>query len=168
MERVAKDHPVVTGEAVRAAMRRVPSAVTVVTVGGAEPRGITIGSFVTVSLDPPLVSFNVQHSARINADLERGALFAVHILAADQGGVSDLFADPDLSGSGQFAQVEHETDSRGVPAISGVLARFLCTVQAVYPAGDHSIILGHALGLDSSGSGDALLYLNRSYRSIND
>lgn len=166
MDPLAKDHREVTGDDIRAAMRRVPAAVTVVVVGGAAPRGITIGSFVTVSLDPPLVSFNVQRSARIHDDLAKETRFAVHVLSKEQEELSEVFADADLSGSDQLSRVEHVLDANGVPAISDVIARFFCSVEAVYPAGDHSIILGRVLELESSDSGDALLYLNRSYRSI--
>ncbi len=166
MDGLAKDRLDVTGEDVRSAMRRVPAAVTVVVIGGARPRGITIGSFVTVSLDPPLVSFNVQRSARIHDELEQAPRFAVHVLSGGQEEVSEIFADPDLSGAEQFARVEHHRDSDGVPVITGAIARFVCSVEAVYPAGDHSIILGRALELESSESGDALLYVNRSYRSL--
>ncbi|MFT4603795.1 MAG: 3-hydroxy-9,10-secoandrosta-1,3,5(10)-triene-9,17-dione monooxygenase reductase component [Rhodothermales bacterium] len=166
MDGLTKDRSVVSGEDVRAAMRRVPMAVTVVVVGGDTPRGITIGSFVTVSLDPPLVSFNVQRSARIHAEMETAPRFAVHILSSAQEGLSEIFADPDQSGVGQFAKVDHHLDSHGIPVIPDVIARFACSVEAVYPAGDHSIILGRALELDSNESGEALLYLNRSYRSL--
>ncbi len=163
MEGVSKEP---SGDAIRSVMRRVPSSVTVVVVGGAEPRGITIGSFVTVSLDPPLVSFNVQHSARIHDELGRDRRFAVHVLAAGQERISDIFADPDLTGMEQLGQVDDRLDGHGVPVIPGAIARFACTVEAVYPGGDHSIILGRALELDSGAPGEALLYLNRSYRSV--
>ena len=168
MDGSAQDAVDVTGDDIRSAMRRVPAVVTVVVVGGAAPRGITIGSFVTVSLDPPLVCFNVQHSARIHSELESTPRFAVHLLTSGQEEISEIFADPDLSGEEQFAKVEHHRDEAGLPVIPDVMARFVCSVEAVYPAGDHSIFLGRALELESTGSGQALLYLNRSYRSVKD
>ncbi|NNE71251.1 MAG: flavin reductase family protein [Rhodothermales bacterium] len=149
-------------------MRRVPTPVTVVTIGGTEPRGITIGSFVTVSLEPPLVSFNVQHSARIHDSLLAAERFAVHVLSSDQGSHSELFADPELSGAEQLSQVMHRLDASGVPVLDGVLSRFLCSVEGTQTAGDHTIVVGRVLELEARDSGDALLYLNRAYRSLGD
>lgn len=156
----------VTGDAIRAAMRRVPTPVTVVTIGGTHPRGITIGSFVTVSLDPPLVSFNVQQSARIHDEIVGSERFAVHILASDQAVLSDLFADPDLTGEEQLGQVAHELDASGLPDLEGALARFVCETVSGQEAGDHTIIVGRVLNLRARDSGEALLYLNREYRFI--
>lgn len=166
MNRGGKADTGVTGDAIRVAMRRVPTPVTVVTIGGTHPRGITIGSFVTVSLDPPLVSFNVQQSARIHDHLVGSERFAVHILASNQAALSDLFADPDLSGREQLGRVAHKLDADGVPDLDGVLARFLCQTVSRQEAGDHTIIVGRVLELRARDAGEALLYLNREYRSI--
>jgi flavin reductase (DIM6/NTAB) family NADH-FMN oxidoreductase RutF len=156
----------VTGDDVRTAMRTVPAPVTVVVIGGADPRGITIGSFVTVSLEPPMVSFNVQQSAQIHDDLLQCERFAIHVLASDQSGYSEVFADPGLSGAEQFARVEFLVGSDGLPSLSGTLVRFLCTFEASHEVGDHSLILGRIESIGPVATADALLYVNRGYGAI--
>jgi flavin reductase (DIM6/NTAB) family NADH-FMN oxidoreductase RutF len=75
----------VPGDAFRAVMRRVPSPVVVVTAQGPrEARGITIGSFTSLALDPPLVSFNVGCGARMHEVMEACDRFAVHVLGEEQ------------------------------------------------------------------------------------
>ncbi|NNE36302.1 MAG: flavin reductase, partial [Rhodothermales bacterium] len=65
-------------------MRRVASPVTVVTAGrGDEARGITIGSFTSASLDPPLITFNLSRRARMHSLLPRTDRFVVHVLGDD-------------------------------------------------------------------------------------
>lgn len=158
----------VTGDAIRAAMRRVPSVVTVVTVGAPEPRGITIGSFVTVSLEPPLVSFNVQRKARMHDQMTVGRRFAIHVLSADQAEFSNLFADPDLTGAEQLRRSGASTDAAGIPALPGALIRFECKVKDLLPAGDHSIVLGTVKEISRRNEGHALLYFDRDYRSLSE
>ncbi|MBO6576710.1 MAG: flavin reductase family protein [Rhodothermales bacterium] len=162
----AASFPAVTGDAIRAAMRRVPSAVTVVTVGGAEPRGITIGSFVTVSLEPPLVSFNVQRSARVHDLLLDSTRFAVHVLMEGQDRISEVFADPDLDAEAQLTAGGAVLDEHGVPMLKECLVRFECRPEASFPAGDHTLVLGRVEKLSSRTSGHALLYLNRDYHHL--
>ncbi|MFT5143954.1 MAG: 3-hydroxy-9,10-secoandrosta-1,3,5(10)-triene-9,17-dione monooxygenase reductase component [Rhodothermales bacterium] len=158
--------PEVTGDDVRAAMRSVPAPVTVVVIGGPDPRGITIGSFVTVSLEPPMVSFNVQQSAQIHDDLLRSERFAVHVLASDQSRYSEVFADPGLTGAEQFARVDFLVGADGLPSLSGTLVRLLCTLEASHPVGDHSLVLGRIESIGPVAQVDALLYVNRGYSGI--
>ena len=74
------------GSAIRGLMRRAPQLVTVVTASGPEgPRGITVSSFIPVSLDPPLVLVSIMNAARAHAAIAAGA-FRVHLLASDQAG----------------------------------------------------------------------------------
>jgi flavin reductase (DIM6/NTAB) family NADH-FMN oxidoreductase RutF len=149
-------------------MRTVPTPVTVVVIGGADPRGITIGSFVTVSLEPPMVSFNVQKSAQMHDDLLRSERFAVHVLASDQSACSEVFADPGLTGDEQFARVEFVVGSDGLPSLSGSLVRFLCTFEASHEVGDHSLILGHIESIGPVAETGALLYVNRGYSAVSE
>jgi flavin reductase (DIM6/NTAB) family NADH-FMN oxidoreductase RutF len=147
-------------------MRRVPSAVTVVTVGGEEPRGITIGSFTSTSLNPPLISFNVQQEARAHGLLEKAAEFAVHVLSADQAPLSDHFADPSLDSRQQFEGIAHERMAGGLPILEGASAVFRCTLFARYDAGDHSIFVALVGSVELGPNTGAVLYMDRQYREV--
>ncbi len=149
-------------------MRRVPSPVTVVTAKGAEEaRGITIGSFVSVSLDPPLITFNVHRKARMHAILTAANRYAVHILRAEQAHLSELFARADLTGEEQFAQVSFTPALEdGLPILNDVLGVLYCTPYAVHVAGDHSIFVGKVAAVALGEEGAPLLYFNRGYYTL--
>lgn len=151
----------------RAAMRRVPSTVTVVTAAGAdEARGITIGSFTSVSLDPPLICFNVQKEAQMHPLITTTPRFAVHILNDEQVHLSDHFAVPDRTGAEQFAGVPYRREADGLPILDDALAVFHCRLYAIYEAGDHSIILGEVVDVEVAGEGGPVLYYERTYRGL--
>lgn len=158
---------VVDGEALRLVMRRVPSPVTVVTAAvGEERRGITIGSFTSVSLEPPLVSFNVSRDAQMHAVITVADRFAVHLLSDRQDDLSNHFAVPDLSPHEQFGGIPHHLEPDGTPIVADVLAVLHCVPYAVYEAGDHSIVVGEVVRIDEGRDGSALLYYDRSYHTV--
>lgn len=155
------------GEALRGAMRRVPSPVVVVTAAGEEEaRGITIGSFTSVSLEPPLISFNVGRDTRMFGVITAAARFAVHLLSEEQAHLCNRFALPDLSGAAQFEEVPHRLDEQGTPVLEDVLAVLHCRRYAVYDAGDHVILLGEVVEIEQVSEGEPILYYNRDYRSV--
>ena len=158
----------IDGEMLRTVMRRVPSPVTVVTAAGAEEmRGITIGSFTSVSLDPPLVSFNVAKEAQMHDVLLGAAHFVVHVLTDEQAHLSDHFAVPDVSGAEQFADVDYRLDeAHGTPVLDDVVARLDCTPYAFYEAGDHTIVVGEVTALDVNPTAGPVLYFDRRYCSV--
>lgn len=159
-------HLPVDGEQLRAAMRHVPATVTIVTVGAPEPRGVTIASFSSVSLDPPLVSFNVQKGARVHPLIEAADRYAVHVLRSDQVALSDHFADPTLDGPRQFEGLNVVEGPDGLPILPDALAVFECEPWAVYDAGDHSLIVGRVIRVEALDEGEPVLYYQRSYRRV--
>ena len=157
------------GEALRRVMRQVPSPVSVVTAsdGNGEIRGITIGSFTSASLRPPLLSFNISRDARIYDLLTRADRFALHVLHEGQAHLSDRFATPDMPGAEQFRAVDYEVDVHGAPVLAGVMTVLLCTRHAVYDAGDHSIVLGLVTDIrEADTDRRPLVYFDRSYRRV--
>jgi flavin reductase (DIM6/NTAB) family NADH-FMN oxidoreductase RutF len=160
------------GEALRRVMRRVPSPVVVVTVGdtAAGPaRGITIGSFTSVALEPPLVSFNVAHDAATHDLLPEGGRFVVHVLGEHQAHLGTHFAMPGRTGAEQLASVPHtRPDDDGPPLLDDVTARLHCTVHATVPAGDHTLVLGRLVAVDDLPDRGAVLYYRRAYRRVGD
>lgn len=150
-------------------MRLVPSTVTVVTAASeSEMRGITIGSFTSVSLDPPLVSFNVSRDAQMFPVITGASRFAVHLLGEEQAPLSNHFAIPDISGWEQFENVAYHVDQHGTPILEDTLLIFFCSMYRVYEAGDHSIILGQVEEIELVREGGPLLYYDRSYRPVGD
>ena len=158
----------VEGRVFRTAMRRVPSPVVVVTAKGErEARGITIGSFTSVALDPPLVSFNVGRESRMYEVMETCSRFAVHVLGEGQAHLAKRFAKPDLTGSEQFEAVPHTRDAQGIPLLDDVTARFHCTPHDAVPAGDHVLYVGLVVGVDDEQPDrGAVLYYKSSYRGV--
>ena len=156
-----------TEEDLKAVMRRVPAAVTVVTAGsGDEARGMTVGSFTSVSLEPLLVSFNVGKVAAMKTVLIGTDHFYVHLLEEHQEEISNTFARPDLHGSEQFADVMHRFDAHGTPILVETLAYIRCEKIAVYDAGDHCLIIGKVEEVQHLREGRPLIYYERGYRSV--
>ena len=158
----------IEGAALRRVMRHVPSPVTVVTAAeGRQRRGITIGSFTSVALDPPLVSFNVAHDASIYDLIVQVPHFAVHVLAEEQAHLAEHFAIPDLTSAEQFEAVSHRIGRHGLPLLDDVAAVLYCTPHDTVMAGDKTILFGLVTDAEllrpEAGS---VLYYKRSYRGI--
>ncbi|MFJ1749283.1 flavin reductase family protein [Streptomyces sp. NPDC088116] len=135
----------VTADALRAVARCLPTGVTVVTGGqGEDVHGMTVNSFGTLSLAPPLVSFSLGAGARIRALIERYGGFVVNVLAAEQASLARKFADPDRPvGLDGFAGVETgRTSPYGGLRLPGSLAHFTCDSARFLAVGDHVIVVG--------------------------
>jgi len=159
----------INGETLRQVMRRVPSPVTVVTAADAhEARGITIGSFASVSLEPPLVCFNVNHEAQMHDVILEAPRFAVHVLGEEQAHLANHFAVPDRSGAEQFRAVPHQVNEDGTPVLDDVTAVLYCVHHNVFTAGDKSIIIGRVVDVRLLESRGAVLYYERTYRGVGD
>lgn len=157
----------VHGDMLRAVMRRVASPVTVVTAAAGEPRGATIGSFTSASLEPPLISFNVQKDSGLHETLLAADTFAVHLLGAEQADLAEQFAMPDLTSEVQFRDVPHAwAGAEAPPVLHGVFGVLHCRRWARYDAGDHSLFLGEVLRVSEGEATGPLLYYDRSYRAV--
>lgn len=127
--------------AFRACLGQFATGVTVITCRAADghPCGITANSFSSVSLDPPLILWNIAKSSNsLQAYLDAPS-FAVHVLAEDQEDLSVHFARTDHT---LFDGIRHSVSGRGVPLLPDCAAIFECSTYATYDAGDHHIILG--------------------------
>ena len=147
-------------------MRNVPSVVTVVTMGDDSGAwGITIGSFVSLSLDPPLICFNVQRSIRIHDPIVKADRYVVHVLREDQADLSDLFASSEMPREQQFNNVEYTMES-GCPVLKDAFIRFHCSRHDVLSGGDHSILLGLVNDVTRGTAGRPVVYHRRAYHGI--
>jgi flavin reductase (DIM6/NTAB) family NADH-FMN oxidoreductase RutF len=161
----------VEGNVFRTAMRRVPSPVVVVTAEGTregqtEARGITIGSFTSVALDPPLVSFNVGCESRMYPLMETCSRFAVNVLGEGQAHLAKRFAVPGLTGTEQFEAVPHTRNAHGTPTLDGVSARLHCIPHDSIEAGDKKLYVGLVVQVDERPDDGAVLYYRSSYRGV--
>ena len=130
--------------AFREALRKLPTCVTVVTTRDADgrPHGITIGSFSSVSLQPPLVLWTLQRAAWSHRLYVSAQHFAVNVLSADQAGLSSRFASRVAE---RFDDVLVDTGLFGLPLIRDCLATLECAATNSHDAGDHTIFVGEVL-----------------------
>lgn len=130
----------------RKVLGHFPTGVTVVTAApDGKPAGLTIGSFTSVSLDPPLVGFLPGKASDSWPDIERAGRFCVNVLAADQGDACWTFA---RDGDDRFAGFSWRPSPLGSPILHGVIAWIDCTIQDVIETGDHFFVTGLVDSLD--------------------
>jgi len=126
----------------RKALGRFATGVAVVTARTPSgPIGVTINSFASVSLSPPLILWSPAKASSRHAPFVSAADFAVHVLAAGQKSLCDHF----IRAASGFDSLAHTMNEQGVPLLDGCAAIFECSREAVHDAGDHSIILGRVL-----------------------
>lgn len=136
----------------REALGRFATGVTVVTARGPDgaPMGMTVNSFTSVSLEPPLVLWCPARSSRRHDAFAAAPAFAVHVLGAEQMGLCLRFTG---NGPG-FDGLPMQDNDDGVPVLPAAAARFDCRAVACHPAGDHSIMLGEVLRVTVAGPAD--------------
>lgn len=132
------------GESLREVMRVYPQGVAVVTAVSPEegPRGITVSSFISLSLDPPLVLISIIRSAQAHDAIEKAGTFAVNVLGEDQGGLSEHFATPGLSSEEQFRPVAHRAGKTRSPLLTDCLAYLDCQLVEAIMRADHTLFIG--------------------------
>ena len=148
----------------RSLMARFATGVTVVTsVGPGGPAGMTANAVASLSLDPLLVMVGFELQSRTLAAVRQSGLFAVNVLASNQEEISRVFAGKQPEAE-KFAGCPHG-ECLGVPVIDGALAWLCCQVDAVYPGGDHVIVVGNVLEMGGNG-GEPLLFYGGDYRRL--
>lgn len=142
----------------RDTLGRFATGVTLVTTRTAEgPLGITVNSFASVSLNPPLVLWSpARRSSRFPA-FEAATHFAIHVLSADQKEIAKRFA----SSGGPFDDLDYTTGENGTPLLSGCCARFECRHSAGHDGGDHLIVVGEVVRFEENDLPPLLFYRGR-------
>lgn len=153
----------VTGHSFKDALSRFATGVCVVTAMGdaGSPDGLTISSFTSVSLDPPLVLFCLGRKNEALVRAARNGRFAVNILSEDQEEISEIFASQLAY---KFARVACTPGASGCPLIKDALAAIECSLHASYEGGDHLIVLGLVERLSVLGGKPLLRYRGRYLR----
>ena len=130
----------------RTVLGHFPTGVTVITAMGSDgPAGLAVGSFFSVSLDPPLVGFCPGKASSNWPAIRDAGAFCVNILAEDQEDVCRVFA---AKGADKFSGIGWHPSSTGSPRLNDVLAWIDCEIDAVHDAGDHEVCIGRVRELD--------------------
>lgn len=145
----------------RKVLGHYPTGICIVTaIDDGAPVGMVVGSFTSVSLDPPLVAFFPQRGSSSWPRVEAAGRFCVNVLAGDQLALCQGFAK---GGAEKFSRISHRLSSNGSPIIDDVLAWIDCDVHQVHEAGDHFIALGHVRELEVEKPGTPLLFFRGGY-----
>ena len=146
----------------RRVLGHYPTGVCVVTglEEDGQPGGLTIGSFTSVSLDPPLVAFLPDKRSNSWRRLREQGRFCVNVLAADQEDICRAFASKTQE---KFAAVTWRPGPSGSPILAGVTGWIDCKIDAVHDAGDHVIVIGRVLDLGTGDGGLPLLFFQGGY-----
>ncbi len=153
--------PAVDQQAFRQAMGGFVTGVTVVTAADEDGafHGLTVSSFTSVSLDPPLVLFCLGKGSKSLGVFTTAAGFAVSVLAADQQPVAEAFA----FGPKRWESLSLELWETGAPVIGGAVARLACLREAVYEGGDHVILVGRVVRIAVDETAQPLARLRGRY-----
>ena len=154
-------------EQLRHAMRAWASGVTIVTASHAgEQHGMTVNSFTSVALEPPLIIISLQAGSRTQVLISQANAFAVTILADDQQDISDRFAGRVPDAEDRLAGLETETLDTGAPFVKGGLAYLDCRVMQIIPVGSSTLFLAEVMAARGNGEGQPLVYHDRSYKKL--
>jgi flavin reductase len=156
---------VVSGDELRAVMRRFPAGVAIVTVDADGERiGLTLGTLVSLSLDPPLVGFAIRKDAALHELLRRAGTFGVSLLAAGQEGLAQHFARgvPPI-GLWQGGDV---LDEDGPPLLGGAIGWLRGKILAEHPAGSHTFFVGEIESATPGPTDRPLAYVLQAYRDL--
>jgi len=150
--------------AFRNALGCFPTGVAVVTAAGSDSHfGITVNSFTSVSLDPPLLLWCMDRRSRRHDVFAKALGFTVSILGTDHKEVSSRLARPGEHSLDDIALIETEL---GPPALANSLAVFECAVEKMVEAGDHTILLGRVLRFSCPSASAPLVYFRGKYSAL--
>jgi flavin reductase (DIM6/NTAB) family NADH-FMN oxidoreductase RutF len=156
-----------TAEGFRDVLSRWASGVSVVTTNHEGMLyGLTVSSFSSLSLDPPLVLVCLANTNRIVGMISASQGFAVSILASGQAAASNYFARQGRLPTPDFTEIEGDWTPSGQPVIRGSLAWMVCDLQSSFVEGDHTVVIGRVIDTHAETEGQPLLYWSRRYRSI--
>ena len=146
----------------RHVLSHVPTGVAVITGAGDDgPAGLAVGTFTSISLEPPLVGFFCDRGSTSWPPIRATGSFCANVLAADQGDVSARFA---RKGGRKFDGLDWTAAPfSGSPVLDGVLAWLDCRIEREVELGDHALVVGAPLELVVSGAGGPLVFFRGSY-----
>lgn len=146
----------------RETLGHYPTGVAVVTAVGTDggPAGMVVGSFTSVSLDPPLVAFFPTRDSGSFARMRTSSHFCVNVLASDQEATCQIFAGRAID---KFSDVSWQPAPHGSPILEGAVSWIECSFDQILDGGDHHIVLGLIEDLAVSRATLPLLFFQGGY-----
>jgi flavin reductase (DIM6/NTAB) family NADH-FMN oxidoreductase RutF len=153
--------------AFRDAMGCFATGVTVISTVNTEgrPVGMTVNSFSSVSLEPPLVLFCIDRGATNLAAFQSTGRYAINVLRQDQQSISNGFAG---NGNVMFERIEYTMSEDGCPLVPGAIAVFECEPESTFEGGDHLIFVGRVKSIARNMDDEPLLYFRGRYAAVAD
>ena len=147
--------------ALRGVLGRYPTGVTVVTAirDDGSPAGLTVNSFTSLSLDPPLVLWCLRRESASREVFGTAVYFAVNVLGWSQGEIARRFS---ASSGNRFDGVRWRPGPHGLPLLEGAIAQLICRQNGTFPGGDHLIVTGETEACWAT-AGPALLFQDGKY-----
>lgn len=156
----------VSGDEFRAALRQWASGVSIVTCRrGGGIRGITVSSFCSLSLEPPLILVCIAKTASAHGLIEAERRFAVNVLREGQERLAELAAGHRGPEGTQLQGAAHREAATGAPVLKDCLAWLDCALVATHDGGDHTIFVGRVEAA-GHGEGGPLLWFRSGYRVL--
>jgi flavin reductase (DIM6/NTAB) family NADH-FMN oxidoreductase RutF len=153
-----------SAEHFRQVMAHVPTSVAVVAgVVGGRPKGLSVGTFVPVSLEPPLVGFFVSTASKSWPPINSTGSFCVSVLGRDQAEISSRFA---VSEADKFEGVQWHPAPSGNPVLVGAVAFVDCEIERVLETGDHMLVLGRVREMGVETGQTPLVHHRSGYRAV--
>lgn len=146
------------------ALSHFASGVTVVTTElEGRPFGLTVASFASLSLNPPLVLVCVERNVKSHDAIASAGKFGVSILEENQAEISGRFAS---RSDDKFAGLDVVRGKFGLPLMAGAICAIECELREKIPGGDHTIFVGEVMTVKTS-EGKPLVYYRGGYRELN-
>ena len=157
----------VTPQVLRHALRQWTTGVAVATSYFRGVRhGMTVNSFISISLDPPLITVTLAHEPRTRNLVEQSGVFGITILAEDQAEIADRFAGRIPEEGDRFENLELFTLKSEVPLLMDGLVSLDCKVVHAYPMKESTLYVGEVVAVQHTREGAPLVYHNRVYHRL--
>lgn len=151
------------GEELREVMRRFPAPVAVVTTElDGERFGLTVGSLVSLSLEPPLVGISIGKDSSSHEPIRLAAGWAASLLGADQVAIAQHFARSGVPPLALWTGVDVRDGGRG-PLVDGAIGWLECRTVSEHDVGDHTIFVGEVESTELGAEGGGLIYRNSRF-----
>jgi len=151
-------------EQLRQAMRAWTTGVAVVTaIHEGQRYGMTVNSFTSLSLDPPLISVTLKQLTHTHELAEKSGEFALTVLSANQSDLSDRFAGKFPEITDRFEGVPVDKLILDAPILKGGIAYLNCRVVNRMPIGENTLFIAEVVAARGEGDGDPLVYHNRVF-----
>lgn len=151
-------------EKLRGAMRAWTTGVAIVTsIYGDQQYGMTVNSFTSISLEPPLICVTLRRLTHTHDLVVKSGMFSITILTAAQKELSDRFAGKIPNIANRFDGVQTETISLDAPVFKDGMAYFDCQVVSSMPFGENTVFIAEVVDARGEGEGEPLVYHNREF-----